>query len=101
MDFVSKSRGTGRPMSEDEVRTFMRYQFTRYLMAKAGLKSKYTTRSDEPVQNVSDIDVLINQVALKENRDFMAAVMGEDPPVTSKYFYVGNLRFRGRHGSSA
>ena len=78
MDFVAKSRGTDRPMSEDEVRTFMRYQFTRYLMAKAGLKSKYTTRSDEPVQNVSDIDVLINQVANGERRDFMAAVMGED-----------------------
>ena len=80
-DFVQKSKATKNPLTEDEVRSFMQYMYTRYLTEKAGIKYKYTPRTGEKregVPAVSDVTVLINEVARPENRAMMQAILGED-----------------------
>lgn len=80
-DFVLKSKATGNPMSEDEVRSFMKYMYTRYIMEQAGLRYKYTPRTGaerKGVAEVQDVRVLIDHVANPAKREMMSAVLGED-----------------------
>ena len=80
LDFVERSKLTKNPMTEQEVRAFMKYQYMRMLMEKSGLRFKYTTRTEDRkgIAEVSDVRVLIDHVADEDGkRAMMEAVLGK------------------------
>ena len=80
IEFVQRSKLTDNPMTEQEVRAFMKYQYMRMLMAKSGVKFKYTTKTAdrEGIREIEDVNVLIDHVAdVDGKRAMMEAVLGK------------------------
>ncbi len=80
IEFVQRSKLTDNPMTEPEVRAFMKYQYMRMLMEKSGVKFKYTTKTAdrEGIREIQDVNVLIDHVADADGkRAMMEAVLGK------------------------